>query len=399
MNRRAVMLVDPIRSPFGRYAGALSAVRPDDLLATALRRVIDRTGIPNDVIDDVIAGCVSQAGEDARNIARMSLLLAGLPTSTPGLTVNRLCASGLAAITTGARAIASDEADLILVGGVESMSRAPWVMAKPSRGFAPQPPEMYNTALGWRFVNPSLAEMHPPISMGETAENVAEKYAISRDKQDAFALKSHMRALTAWEDGFYDDHVIEISPPIPTRAGVTDEGPRPAASMDALAALKPAFRAGGTVTAGNSSSLNDGAGAALLASEEACERYSLEPVSRVVATGQAGVDPSYMGIGPVPATERAMRRAGWTMDDLDVIEINEAFAAQVLAVTQELGVDPDAVNRRGGAIAIGHPLGASGLRLAATACHEIRADPNARRAVITACIGVGQGESLLLERV
>jgi acetyl-CoA acyltransferase len=399
MKGTAVFLVEALRTPFGRYGGALALVRPDDLLAGVLRVLVDRTGIPEDVVDEVIAGCVSQAGEDNRNVARMALLLSGLPVTTPGVTVNRLCASGLSAVALGARTIAAGEAEIVIAAGVESMSRAPYVMAKPERAFQNGTPKVFDSTIGWRFVNPTLASMYPPISMGETAENLAVRYSISREAQDVFALGSHQRALSAWSEGFYDDHVVPVMGPSKEKPVTVDEGPRPDTSLDALAHLRPAFVDGGTISAGNSSSLNDGAGAALLATEKACKRYGLQPICRIVATGQAGVDPSYMGIGPVPATERALQRAGWRLSELDVIEINEAFAAQVLAVLKELNIDAEAVNTHGGAIALGHPLGATGLRLIATICRQMRLDPSARRALATACIGVGQGESLLLEQV
>ena len=402
MSGRPVYLVDGVRTPIGRYGGALASVRPDDLLATAFAALVERTGIDPAAVDEVVAGCANQAGEDNRNVARMSLLLAGFPIDVPGVTVNRLCASGLAAVTHAYRAIAVGEGELFVAGGVESMSRAPYVMAKPDRAFKNGAPEVVDSALGWRFVNPRMAAMHPPIAMGETAENLVDRYDLTREEQDAFALRSHERALAAWKDGHYDDHVVPVE--IPQRKGDpvlvdVDEQPRPDTSLDKLASLRPAFREGGTVTAGNASSLNDGAGAVLVASEEALERHGLTPLARIVATGQAGVDPSTMGIGPVPASRKALDRAGWEVADLDSFELNEAFAGQCLAVLRELPVDLDRVNPDGGAIALGHPLGMSGIRLTATMIHRMRRDPEVRRGLISLCVGVGQGESMLVESV
>ncbi len=399
---RDALLVDAVRTPFGRYGGGLAAVRPDDLLAHCLGHVVTRTGLDPAEVDEVVAGCANQAGEDNRDVARMALLLAGYPIDVPGITVNRLCASGLAAVTHAYRQIALGEADVVVAGGVESMSRAPYVMAKPERAHQRGAPEVADSALGWRFVNPRMADLHPPIPMGETAENLVDKYDISREEQDRFALRSHETAIAAWEEGRYGDHVVAVDVPRgrgdPVRAE-RDEGPRPDTSLEALSGLRAVFRDGGTVTAGNASTLNDGAGAVLVASEAACDRLGLEPIGRVVATGQAGVDPSHMGIGPVPATRIALRRAGWDLDDLDSVELNEAFAGQCLAVLRELPVDPAIVNPDGGAIALGHPLGASGVRLVATLLHRMRRDREVRRGVATACVGVGQGESVLIAAV
>ncbi|MBW3620651.1 MAG: acetyl-CoA C-acyltransferase [Actinobacteria bacterium] len=402
MSGRPVFLVDAVRTPIGRYAGALAAVRPDDLLAEALRTLVERTGIDPGAVDEVVAGCANQAGEDNRDVARMSLLLAGFPIEVPGITVNRLCASGLAAVTHAYRAIAIGEGDLFVAGGVESMSRAPYVMAKPDAAFKNGAPEVVDSALGWRFVNPELGEVSPPIPMGGTAENLVEQYGIGREEQDEFALRSHQRAVAAWDEGRYDDHVTPVA--VPQRKGDPvvvdrDEQPRPDTSLEALARLRPAFREGGTVTAGNASSLNDGAGAALVASEEAVERHGLTPIARIVATGQAGVDPTIMGIGPVPASRKALDRAGWKVDDLDSFELNEAFAGQCLAVLRELPVELDRVNPDGGAIALGHPLGMSGIRLVATMIHRMRRDRDVRRGLVSLCVGVGQGESMLVEAV
>lgn len=399
-NGQPVYLVDAVRTPIGRYGGALASVRPDDLLAHAIGALVERADIDPGEVDEVVAGCANQAGEDNRDVARMALLLAGFPVTVPGLTVNRLCASGLAAVTHAFRAIAVGEGDLFVAGGVESMSRAPYVLAKPERAYQNGAPEAHDSALGWRFVNPRMAAMHPPIAMGETAENLVAKYDIGRGEQDRFALRSHEQALAAWARGFYADHVVPVE--VPQRKGdpvivARDEGPRANSSMETLGRLRPAFRDGGSVTAGNSSSLNDGAGAVLVASEAACERYDLEPRARIVATGQAGVDPSFMGIGPVPASRIALRRAGWDLDAIDRFELNEAFAGQCLAVLRELPVPLEQVNPDGGAIALGHPLGMSGSRLVATMLAAIRG--GVRRGLISLCVGVGQGESMLVESV
>lgn len=392
-----VYVIDALRSPIGRYGGRLAHERPDDLLAHVLERLVHRTGVDAGEIDEVAAGCANQAGEDNRDVARMALLIAGYPTSVPGVTLNRLCGSGLAAVTHGFRAIALGEAEIVVAAGVESMTRAPYVIAKSDTPFERGGPVVHDTSLGWRFVNPRLAKQHPPIAMGETAENLVDLFSIARDDADAFALRSHERALAAWDEGRYDDHVVSVE----TRDGVVarDEGPRVDTSLEKLSKLRPAFRDAGTVTAGNSSSLNDGAGATLLASSAAVDRLGLTPLARIAATGQAGVDPSIMGIGPVPATRRALERAGWQLGDLDTVELNEAFAAQCLAVIGELGLSLDVVNPDGGAIALGHPLGMSGIRLVATVAHRMNREDGVRRGVATACVGVGQGESILLESV
>jgi acetyl-CoA acyltransferase len=393
---REAWIVDGVRTPVGRIGGALRSVRPDDLLAHAFRTLVDRVGLDPAEIDEVVAGDTNQAGEDNRNVARMSLLLAGFPVTVPASTVNRLCASGLEAVVQGARQIMVGEGDIVVAGGVESMTRAPWAMAKPESLPPRAVPELVDSSFGWRFVNPRLAERYPPIAMGETAENLVEKYGIGRDEQDAFALRSHRLAVAAWESGAFDAETVAVD----TRQGPVerDEQPRPDTSLEALARLKPVFREGGSVTAGNSSSLNDGAAALLLASTEACERLGLEPVARVVSSASVGVDPSVMGIGPVGATQRALARAGWEHRDVDTVELNEAFAAQCLAVLRELPFDPEIVNPQGGAIAIGHPLGSTGARLATTLLHRMRRDPSIRRGLVTLCVGVGQGQALLVER-
>jgi hypothetical protein len=393
-------LVDGVRTPVGRVGGALAGVRPDDLLALVIRRLLERTGVDGSEVDEVVAGCANQAGEDNRNVARMALLLAGMPVTVPGSTTNRLCASGLDAVVQAARAIKVGEADLVVAGGVESMTRAPWALAKPESLPPRGVPELADTSFGWRFVNPALAASHPPIAMGETAENLVERYAITREEQDGFALRSHERAIAAWQAGHYAAEVVPVDVPAGRgrrEAFERDEQPRSDSSLEALAKLKPVFRDGGTVTAGNSSSLNDGAAALLVASGEACERLGLEPSARVVASGVVGVDPSIMGIGPVEATRKALVRAGWGIGDVDTVELNEAFAGQCIAVLRELKFDEEIVNPQGGAIAIGHPLGSTGARLATTLLHRMRREPSLRRGLVTLCVGVGQGQSLLVE--
>ena len=389
---REALLVDGVRTPVGRFGGALAGVRPDDLLAHVIAAVVERTGIDPGAVDEVIAGCTNQAGEDNRNVARMSLLLAGLPVTVAGSTTNRLCASGLDAIVQAARGIMGGEADLVIAGGVESMTRAPWVLAKPTSLPPKRVPELVDSSFGWRFVNPRLAALHPPLAMGETAENLVEKYDISREEQDEFALRSHQRAVASWDSGAFDGETL------PVQELTRDEGPRADASLQKLAALRPVFREGGSVTAGNSSSLNDGAAAVLVASREVCERFGLAPVARVVASAVVGVDPSMMGIGPVGATHRALTRAGWELGDIDTVELNEAFAGQSLAVLRELPFDREIVNPQGGAIAIGHALGSSGARLTCTLLHRLRREPGLRRGLVTLCVGVGQGQTMLVER-
>jgi 3-oxoadipyl-CoA thiolase len=396
-------IVSPIRTPIGKYGGALSAVRADDLAAHVLRTLIDRTGIPSTEIDDVIMGCANQAGEDNRNVARMAVLLAGLPQDVPATTLNRLCGSALDAVIYAARAVRSGEADLIVAGGVEVMSRAPYVLPKNVSGAAQFGNlTAYDTALGWRFPNPKMEAMFPLEQMGETAENVAERWNIDRERQDEFALRSHRLAIEAWDAGRYDSTVVPVT--IPQRRGdpivvSRDEGPRKDTTMEKLATLKPAFRKGGSVTAGNSSSLNDGAGAVVIASGRAVERLGLKPMLRYVSGAVAGVDPRCMGIGPVPATRKALKAANLTIEDLDLIELNEAFSAQSLAVIGDLGLDIDRVNVNGGAIALGHPLGMSGVRLVATLGDEMARRDGMRYGLATMCIGVGQGISAIFEKV
>jgi len=404
---RDAVIVDGLRTPVGKVRGALAPVRPDDLGGHAIRSLLSRTRIgPSKEIDEVIFGCANQAGEDNRNVARMALLLAGLPDEVPGFTVNRLCASGLEAAVQGARAIRVGEADLVVAGGVESMTRAPWSVAKPSEAFASGSPQSFDTALGWRFPNPRLAARFPLESMGETAENVAAHYKVPRAAQDEFALRSHKRALAAQESGAFRAEMLPV--PLSDLAAdrkkgqegmvERDEGPRADTSIEKLAKLKPAFREGGTVTAGNSSSLNDGAAAMLIASGQRAKDLGLTPLARIVAAASAGVDPREMGIGPVPATRKALERAKLQVRDLDLVELNEAFAAQALAVIGELGLDPDRVNVDGGAIAIGHPLGMSGARILIHLVHALRAR-GGRYGLATLCVGVGQGVSVIVEAV
>jgi 3-oxoadipyl-CoA thiolase len=399
---REAWIIEAVRTPVGRYGGALASVRPDDLAALALRAVVDRAGVDAGVIEDVILGCANQAGEDNRNVARMALLLAGFPVEVGGQTVNRLCGSGLQAINSAAHAIAVGDGDVFIGGGVESMTRAPYVMAKAEGPWDRGPRELQDTTLGWRFTNPMLAEMHYPYSMGETAENVAERWSVERERQDAFALESQRRAIDAIEGGRFDDQLVPVE--VAGRKGevtvvTRDEHPRADTSAEALAKLRPAFRGeGGTVTAGNSSGINDGASAVLLADAERAKELGLRPLARVVATAVAGVDPAVMGIGPIPATRKVLERAGLAVDDLDLIELNEAFASQSLVCIDELGLDPAKVNVNGGAIALGHPLGMSGARLITMLTHELRRT-GGRYGLATMCIGVGQGIATIVERL
>jgi 3-oxoadipyl-CoA thiolase len=386
------VILDAVRTPIGRIRGALSSVRPDDLGALAIERLLARTPVPQ--VDEVFFGCANQAGEDNRNVARMALLLAGLPESVPGVTLNRLCASGLEAAVQAARAIRVGEMEVCIAGGVESMTRAPWSVMKPEVGFAGGALQSYDTSLGWRFPNPRLAERFPLEAMGETAENVAEKYGVSRADQDAFALRSHRLAVAAYEAGHFRQELI------PVQAGKTlvekDEGPRPDTSLEKLGKLKVAFREGGSVTAGNSSSLNDGAAAILITSARKAQELGRKPLARIVASASAGVSPRLMGIGPVPATQKALKLAGLTAGQLDLVELNEAFAAQSLAVVRELGIDESRVNIDGGAIALGHPLGMSGARLLTHLAYALRRT-GGRYGLATLCVGVGQGLSVIIE--
>ena len=402
MATRSAFLVDGVRTPIGSLGGSLSAVRADDLAAHALRALVARhPNLDLTAIDDAFLGCANQAGEDNRNVARMATLLAGIPHTVPAETVNRLCASGLSAVQHAARAIRSGEGDLILAGGVEHMTRAPYAMSKPSKAFG-NDSQMYDTTFGWRFVNPEMKRLYGTDAMGETAENLADQYGISREDQDALALRSQQRTAAAVARGFLAGEIAPVS--IPQRKGdpvvfAHDEFAKPSTTLEGLAGLRPAFRPSGTVTAGNSSGLNDGAAALLIASESGLRAHALTPLARIVASGVSGVEPRIMGIGPVPATQLALKRAGLTMADIDHIELNEAFAAQALAVTRALGLDDldPRINPNGGAISLGHPLGMSGARIALTAARALR-ETGGRYALVTMCIGVGQGYAVILER-
>ena len=392
-------IVDAVRTPMGGYRGSLSGVRPDDLAARVIAAVVERNGIDPELVTDVYLGAANQAGEDNRDVARMAALLAGLPHSVPGATVNRLCASGLEAVNQAARAVKLGEGDVYLAGGVESMSRAPWVVPKPERSLPRGEQTMHDTTLGWRLINPRMQELGVSTeAMGETAENVAERYGISREDQDAFALRSHERAVAAAAEGRFAEEIVPVEAPAGREKQVVDadEGPRPDASLDRLAALRPVFREGGTVTAGNASTLNDGAACLVVASERGAERLGAEPLARIVSFGVAGVDPAVMGVGPVEAVPRALAAAGITVGDLDLVELNEAFASQVLACSRELGLDQELLNVNGGAIALGHPLGCSGARLITALAWELRRR-GARFGVAALCVGVGQGLATVIE--
>jgi acetyl-CoA acyltransferase len=411
-------IVGAIRTPIGRHGGALSSVRADDLGAVALEGLMERTGVPPEEVEDVYFGCANQSGEDNRNVARMSLLLAGFPESISGATVNRLCGSGLEAVANAARAVMLGEAEVYIGGGVESMSRAPWAMPKPERAFPTGHTTIYDTTLGWRFVNPRMEKMGHTDSLGMTAENLAEEryhvsseeqrpeelvdtYDISREKQDRFALRSHQKAVEAMDEKRFREEIVPLT--VKTRKGSTvveaDEGPRRDTTLEKLGKLKPAFKEDGSVTAGNSSSLNDGAAAVMVVSRDYAERHALEPMAKIRSIAVAGVAPRVMGIGPVPATEKALRRAGISLDEVGLIELNEAFAAQSLAVLYEWGIDPEdeRLNPNGGAIALGHPLGASGARILTTLVHEMRRRDYVRYGLATMCIGVGQGIAMVVE--
>ncbi len=398
---REAWIVSAMRTPIGRYGGALASVRPDDLAATAIAAAVERSGIEPELIEDVVLGCANQAGEDNRNVARMAGLLAGLPVGAGGQTVNRLCGSGLQAINSAAHAIMAGDGDVFVAGGVESMTRAPYVMGKPEGPYERGNREVYDTTLGWRFTNPRLSELHHPYSMGETAENVAEQCGVSREEQDAFALESQRRAVAAIESGAFADQIVPVV--IPQRKGAPlvidrDEHPRAESSPESLGRLRAAFRDGGSVTAGNSSGINDGAGACVLVEAGVVRRLALKPLGRVVATAVAGVDPAVMGLGPIPATRKVLERAGLSVGDLDLIELNEAFASQSIGCIRELGLDPQKVNVNGGAIALGHPLGMSGARLVAMLVHEL-GRRGGRYGLATMCIGVGQGIATVIERL
>lgn len=397
--KQPVYVIDIVRTPVGKFGGTLAAVRPDDLAAHVILAILKRNPhIDPALIDEVILGAANQAGEDNRNVARMASLLAGIPTSVPGYTVNRLCASGLQSIMNGAMAIASGQAHLILAGGTESMTRAPFVMAKAETAFA-RTTDIHDTTIGWRFTNPALSKLHHPFSMGETAENVAEQFHISREDQDQFAYETQLNWKNAQSAGHFNNEIAPVA--IPQRKGdpilfAVDEHPR-LSEVSVLASLKPAFRDGGTVTAGNSSGINDGAAVSILASEEMVKQLGLKPMARVAGIAAAGVDPSIMGIGPVPASQKALKHAGITVGDLGVAELNEAFASQVLASMRALEIDRGIVNPNGGSIAIGHPLGASGTRISATLLHHMQRNPSLRYGLATMCIGVGQGCAIVYE--
>lgn len=385
------VILSGVRTPVGRYGGALGDVRPDDMAATVIAAAVERANVPPDAIEDVWFGCANQAGEDNRNVARMAALLAGLPESVAGITVNRLCASGLSAVVAACHAIVAGDGDLFVAGGVESMSRAPLVMAKPERAYPRGNQTVWDTTLGWRFPNPRMEELFPLESMGETGENVAERWNVSRDEQDAFALRSQQRWGAAAAAGRFDNELV------PLNGLERDEHPRPDTNAEKLATLKPAFRAGGTVTAGNASGVNDGAAALVVASNEKAKDLGIEPLGRFVGSAVIGVDPRVMGIGPIPAVRRLLERTGIALEDIDLVELNEAFASQSLVVVRELGLDEEKVNVNGGAIALGHPLGMSGARLVVSLLHELKRRQG-RYGLATLCVGVGQGQAALFER-
>jgi len=399
---KAAYLVDGLRTPFGSHGGALANVRADDLGAHVIAKLIERTGVPGEAIEDVIFGCANQAGEDNRNVARMCALLAGLPIEVPGVTVNRLCGSGMQAFNDAARLILLGEADLIVAGGVEQMTRAPFVMPKPGMGYARGNQTLYDTMLGWRMVNKKMDAMHETIALGMTAERVAERYNVSREAQDALALRSQERAARAMASGRFDCEIVPIQTGVirKTKEAIVcsvDEHPRAGITSEKLAKLRPIFKADGTVTAGNASGLNDGACAMLVASEDAVKKYNLTPLARYVTSSVAGVEPSYMGLGPIPASKKAFARTGLKAQDMGVSEVNEAFAAQAVPCVEQLGLDPETVNVNGGAIALGHPLGASGARLLITLAHEMKRE-NHQHGLASMCIGVGQGIATILQR-
>jgi len=392
-------IIDAVRTPIGRHGGSLATVRPDDLAAKTIEALVERTGLDPALVDDVLFGCINQAGEDNRNVARMALLRAGLPVTVPGQTINRLCGSGLQAVNSAFHAIATGEGDVFIAGGVESMSRAPYVMLKPSQAYSRGHPSTADTVLGWRFGNPAFPDQWT-ISMGQTAEVVAEEYGITREEQDGFALESQRRAKSAMEAGRFRDEIVSVE--LPQRKGDpiifdTDEHPRPETTLEQMARLRTVFKADGTVTAANSSGINDGSAALLVVEEERAKSLGLEPLARVVASAVAGVEPHRMGVGPILASEKVFARSGWTADDLDLVELNEAFAAQAIPCIRELGLDPGKVNVNGGAIALGHPVGCSGARILTTLVHEMK-KRDAGKGLASMCIGVGQGIATLVER-
>ena len=398
---KEAVIVAAVRTPMGRHGGILKDVRTDDLGAYIIAKLIDKTGINKEEIEDVYFGCTNQAGEDSRNVARNASLLAGLPYTIPGATVNRLCGSGLEAINQAGRAIQTDHGDLFVAGGVESMTRGPWVMAKPANAFQRGDVTLYDSSLGWRFPNRRMGELYSLINNGETAENVAEKYQISRQEQDEFALGSHLKAVKAHQEGRLKDEMVAFEMPQKKGSPLVcdkDEGPRADSSLEKLAALQPSFKKGGTVTAGNSSPLSDGAAALLLTTPAKAEQLKLKPMVRIVASAAAGVHPNYMGIGPIPATQKALKRAGLAMAQIDLVELNEAFASQVIACARELDIDLSKLNVNGGAIALGHPLGCSGARIMTTLIHEMK-KRGSRYGLATMCIGVGQGIATIVENI
>jgi acetyl-CoA C-acetyltransferase/3-oxo-5,6-didehydrosuberyl-CoA/3-oxoadipyl-CoA thiolase len=398
---KEAVIAEAVRTPMGRHGGILKDVRTDDLAAYIIAKMVDKTGIAKEEIEDVYFGCTNQAGEDSRNVARNAALLAGLPYTIPGATVNRLCGSGMEAINQAAHSIATDNGEVYVAGGVESMTRGPWVVGKPANAFQRGDVQMYDSSLGWRFPNKRMGELYSLINNGETAENAAEKYNVSRADQDALALASHRKAIQAQQEGRLKDEIVPFA--IPQRKGAPlvhdkDEGPRTDTTLEILAGLQPAFKKGGTVTAGNSSPLSDGAAALLVTTPQKAEQLKLKPLARIVASAAAGVHPNYMGIGPIPAAQKALKRAGLTIEKIDLVEINEAFAAQVLACARELGIDLNKLNVNGGAIALGHPLGCSGARIVTTLVHEMR-KRGSRYGLATMCIGVGQGIATVVERM
>jgi 3-oxoadipyl-CoA thiolase len=398
---KEAVIVEAVRTPMGRHGGILKDIRTDDLAAYIIAKMVEKTGIDKEQIEDVYFGCTNQAGEDSRNVARNAALLAGLPYTIPGATVNRLCGSGLEAINQAGRAVETDHGDLFVAGGVENMTRGPWVMGKPANAFQRGDVQMYDSSLGWRFPNPRMGELYSLINNGETAENVAEKYQVSRKDQDELAFASHQKAIKAQQDGRLKDEIVPYQ--IAQRNGAPlvhdkDEGPRADTSLEILAGLRPVFKKDGSVTAGNSSPLSDGAAALLITTPQKAEQLKLKPMARIVASATAGVHPNFMGIGPIPASQKALKRAGLTIEQIDLVEINEAFASQVLACIRELGVDPKKLNVNGGAIALGHPLGCSGARIVTTLVHEMNKRGN-RYGLATMCIGVGQGIATIVERI
>lgn len=399
---KTAFIVDAVRTPIGKYGGILSNIRPDDLAALVIRSLVKRNPEINiDLVEDVFLGCTNQAGEDNRNVARMALLIAGLPVETGGVTINRLCASGLQAIMDASRAIMVGDGDIFISGGVESMSRAPFVFGKAESAFE-RKPEVYDSTIGWRFPNKKLNEMYFPFSMGETAENIVEKWNITREEQDQFACNSQQKFKAAFESGKFNDEIVPV--PVPQKKGEpvfveADEHPRPDITIEKLAELKPVFKKNGTVTAGNSSGINDGASALFIISGEMVDKLKLKPIAKIKSMAIAGVDPGFMGIGPVPATNKALKRAGLKIEDIDLIELNEAFASQSIACIKELKMDEEKINVNGGAIALGHPLGCTGARIVSTLLHEMKKRKNVKYGLATMCVGVGQGASVIFEKV